>query len=120
MSVLTVVGYWFLWIVISFILAGIDSKAKSNLEIYVKYIYIQPLFIILIPLAVYFALPTHSIPFCIFLAGRIMYESYGVRDTMNIMGMSALQRHYGGIINFISWVLSLIGIIWGVYNLFVK
>ena len=120
MIVATICGYWFIWITISFILAWIGDKLKQNLNAYMKYILIQPVLIIAIPLAVYFISPTHSIPFSIFLMGRIMYDFYGVRDTSDILNTSAFQRHYGGIINVLSWLLSMIGIGWGAYNLFIK
>ena len=119
-AVYYVLGYGALYFVSFFILGSIEHSIYKNEKVLLKYLMLQPVLLFVIPIAFYFLLPTHSIPFALFIAGRLLSTFYGVRDTSDILNTPAFQRHYGGIINVLSWLLSMIGMGWGAYNLFLK
>lgn len=118
-NIVYVLGYGALYFISFLALGGIEHTIYKNEKVLIKYLMLQPLLLFVIPTAFYFLLPTHSIPFALFIAGRLLSTFYGVREN-NSINLSSLQRQHGGTINFVSWLLSMVGIVWGAYVLFIK
>ena len=119
----TIGKYWLAWIAISFVLESIQLKLqRSNLRLYMKFVMLSPVLLFAIPIACYFVPFLHSAPFSLFLFGRLCQLLFGVKteDMNNIMRQSNFQRKFGPFVWLISYTLSIIGIAWGAYNLFIR
>ena len=93
-----VVGYAVLTLVLLFIAGSIERKLSRSME-QSKQTTIQAIIAGAFVATLYRYLPTHSLPYCLFFAGQCGHMFW--KD------------------NFSS-ALSLVGIIWGAYNLFIK
>lgn len=109
-------GYLFVDTTILMVIDWLDKKLHTNVKTYIKWVLIQPILLFVIPITLYYAIPTHSIPFCIFFTGRLMFTFWGVKDFDSI-NLSEFQRRHGSAINNLSFILSLSGIVWGAYKL---
>lgn len=117
----TIGKYWLAWIAVSFVLESIQLKLQnSNLRLYMKFVMFSPVLLFAIPIACYFVPFLHSAPFSLFLFGRLFQLLFGVKneDMNNILKQSYFQRRFGPFVWLASFTLSVIGIAWGAYNLF--
>ena len=118
----TVGKYWISWLAIVFVLEYIELNLREHIRLYVKFIMLSPVLLFTIPIACYYVPFLHSAPFSLFLFGRLFQLLFGVKaeDMNNILRQSYFQRRFGPIVWLVSYALSIIGIAWGAYNLFIK
>jgi len=118
----TVGKYWISWLAIVFVLEYIELNLREHIRLYVKFIMLSPVLLFAIPIACYYVPFLHSAPFSLFLFGRLFQLLFGVKaeDMNNILRQSYFQRRFGPIVWLVSYALSIIGIAWGAYNLFIK
>jgi len=96
-----IAGYAVLDLVLLMVISMLEVRLTKSFTLKERF-YMCISIIIAVVVSLYRFLPTHSIPFCIFFTGqlsRVLLNDYGIKP--------------------ISDILSLIGVIYGLYELFV-